>query len=146
MGQRQPSRSDLMGQWLNRKYAQGSFTFTRNGAPAHASAHSKNYVYEKLDKEHFWDKDSWLPASPDLDPCDFVMVNFGAKDLLQTISETRSALGALGCLGKWHQGRFGQKACSSVYRRVHAVSKTNGGRIHGKKSALHYDDENHADC
>jgi inhibitor of nuclear factor kappa-B kinase subunit alpha len=55
--------------WLRRNYPEGNYVFQQDGAPAHTSKRTQEWL--AANTADFWDKSSWPPSSPDLNPLDY---------------------------------------------------------------------------
>lgn len=55
--------------WLKKNYPRGNYVFQQDGAPAHTSKKTQDWLATNL--KEFWDKSVWPPSSPDLNPMDF---------------------------------------------------------------------------
>ena len=55
--------------WLEENFPGGNYVFQQDGAPAHTSASTQQFLVNQMTQ--FWDKMMWPPSSPDLNPLDF---------------------------------------------------------------------------
>jgi hypothetical protein len=55
--------------WLRKTYPKGNYVFQQDGAPAHTSKKTQQWLAMNL--ADFWDKTVWPPSSPDLNPLDY---------------------------------------------------------------------------
>jgi len=57
--------------WLCQNYPDGNYLFQQDGAPAHTSKRTQEWLATSL--SGFWSKDMWPPSSPDLNPLDYLV-------------------------------------------------------------------------
>lgn len=55
--------------WINEQDWQQGYCFMQDGAPSHTSRITQAWCKENFST--FWDKETWPPSSPDLNPMDF---------------------------------------------------------------------------
>jgi len=55
--------------WLKKTYPNGNYIWQQDGAPAHTSKKTQDWL--RANMANFWDKTTWPPSSPDLNPLDF---------------------------------------------------------------------------
>lgn len=55
--------------WIQANYPDGNYVFQQDGAPAHTSKRTQEWLDANM--EAFWPKDMWPPQSPDLNPLDY---------------------------------------------------------------------------
>ena len=60
---------DKVKPWIQANYPEGNYVFQQDGAPAHTSRRTQEWLDANL--QELWTKDMWPPQSPDLNPLDF---------------------------------------------------------------------------
>ncbi|XP_059096032.1 uncharacterized protein LOC131890653 [Tigriopus californicus] len=55
--------------WIQQQHWEHGYAFMQDGAPAHTSKKTQDWC--KANLMDFWDKNTWPPSSPDLNPMDF---------------------------------------------------------------------------
>ncbi|XP_059081941.1 uncharacterized protein LOC131879599 [Tigriopus californicus] len=55
--------------WIQQQHWEHGYAFMQDGAPAHTSKKTQGWC--KANLMDFWDKNTWPPSSPDLNPMDF---------------------------------------------------------------------------
>jgi len=60
-----------VNKWVKERFAPGTFVFQQNGAPAHTSKRTQDWLRAKFGEGGFRDKETWPPSSPDATPLNF---------------------------------------------------------------------------
>jgi transposase len=106
------------------------FTFQQDGAPCHTSAVAQKFLRDEFGNR-FWDKGTWPPSSPDLNPLDFSIWN---ELVRKACEKPHSNLQALknSINRTWERDideEFIKKACGAFRKRVEEVIAKKGATL-----------------
>ena len=65
--------------WLRKNYASGTYVFQQDGAPAHTSRSTVDFL--NAEAVEFWTPSMWPPSSPDLNPLDYAIWSRMVKEV-----------------------------------------------------------------
>jgi transposase len=112
--------------WLRKTYPKGNYVFQQDGAPAHTSKKTQQWLATNL--ADFWDKTVWPPSSPDLNPLDYSVWSVveskacktshnSIKDLMASITKT----------WRYMSKAYIVKTCQQFRPRLEKVIEMEGG-------------------
>ena len=101
--------------------------FTQDGAPSHTSRATQAWLKEHL---NFWDKTTWPPSAPDLNPLDFSIWAYVAAEACKIQHPNLESL-KKAVKKAWTNlsEDYIVKTCSRFRPRVQAVIDAEGGLI-----------------
>ncbi len=114
--------------WIDATYAPGTWVFQQDGAPAHTSKKTQDYL--RQEGWCFWAKEEWPPHSPDLAPLDYSIWDrisgIACKDSAPSIQALKRRVNAA-----WRNldASYVRRVCRSFRRRLELVIGAEGGRI-----------------
>ena len=119
---------DKVKPWIQANYRGQKYVFQQDGAPAHTSRKTQEWLATNLDA--FWTKDMWPPQSPDLNPLDY---SIWATVEDSACNKPHSSVAALerSIRKCWTQmeDSYIRITCQAFRRRLQAVIEVNGARI-----------------
>ncbi|QQP38201.1 Uncharacterized protein FKW44_018710, partial [Caligus rogercresseyi] len=68
----QANETRVVVPWMKKTAGERKYTFQQDSAPAHKAKTVQNYL--EANTAHFWPPTFWLANSPDLNPCDFYLL------------------------------------------------------------------------
>ncbi len=123
----------------------GKAVLMQDGAPAHTSNSTQQFLVDNLGKNNFWAKDKWPPSSPDANPLDFSFWNELAAAVTGpgvTVPQNRQSL-IRPLEETWHQvlePSYVRKTCYSAWARLQRIVDANGGYIERIRTAATAED------
>ena len=112
--------------WLKKNYPKGNYTFQQDGAPAHTSNRTQEWLATNM--ANFWPKDVWPPSSPDLNPLDYsvwsVLESRACKSPHNNVTTLKASI-----VRSWRSlsKQYIVDTCLSFRRRVETVIEMEGG-------------------
>lgn len=114
--------------WLRRTYPAGNYVFQQDGAPAHTSKKTQDFLKSKMPA--VWLKSMWPPSSPDLNPLDYsIWAHVEAEACSNTRPNLESLKAAITRSWKRMEEEYVQRVCSSFRVRVDRVVRAGGDYI-----------------
>jgi hypothetical protein len=114
--------------WLKKTYPAGNYVWQQDGAPAHTSRRTQEWLGANMSK--FWDKTVWPPSSPDLNPLDYsVWSVIEAKACKTPHSSVDTLKASITKAWRMMTKAYLIKTCHSFRRRVEAVIEMEGGNF-----------------
>jgi len=112
--------------WLRRNYPDGNYVFQQDGAPAHTSKRTQEWLATNL--SGFWAKDMWPPSSPDLNPLDYSVWGVLEAKACKTSHPSVEAL-KVSIAKNWRtlSKDYIVRTCRSFRTRLEKVVKAEGG-------------------
>lgn len=120
--------NDKVKPWILANYPDGNYVFQQDGAPAHTSKRTQEWLDANL--QAFWSKDMWPPQSPDLNPLDY---SIWATVEDSACKKPHPSVAALerSIVRSWEKmtASYIKKTCQVFRRRLEAVVTLKGGHI-----------------
>lgn len=114
--------------WLKANYPQQNYVFQQDGAPAHTSNRTQEWLNRNM--AEFWSKEMWPPQSPDLNPLDYSVWANVEKDACKTSHTSVAALKrAITNCWKKMTVDYIVGTCNSFRHRLESVVRAKGGHI-----------------
>ncbi len=119
---------DVVKPWMDQVAAGRHYVFQQDGAPAHNSKRTQDWLKENLPE--VWEKEIWPPSSPDCNPLDYYVWGVCELDVNKAPHNTVESLVAKikEVMGNLDRDTVA-KACRRFRSRIEAVVAANGDFI-----------------